>query len=165
MLLLTHRCGFFLRQFYKDLKNIDSITLFAKKTNITNEYYRIEERIRLLDKVFSTPLFISLVSSFFYLYSALSISLQENLSPYYAFDMGSSSFTAIVVIVLLTVCNSRIPEWMLKIKAATGSLIDKHKFDKLTDKRTIDAFERMEKKDIIFTSACGMVHFKKTFLL
>ncbi|GFR31176.1 uncharacterized protein TNCT_697811 [Trichonephila clavata] len=165
MLLLTHRFGLFLRQFYKDLKNIDSITLFAKRTEITKEYYRIEEKIRLLNKVFSTPLFIILLSGFFHLYSALSISLQENLSPYYAFDMGLSTFTGTVVIISLTICNSRIPEWMLKIKATTGTLIDKHKFDKFTDKRTIDIFQRMEKKDVIFMSACGMIHFQRSFLL
>ncbi|GFY70657.1 hypothetical protein TNIN_321071 [Trichonephila inaurata madagascariensis] len=28
-----------------------------------------------------------------------------------------------------------------------------------------DIFKRMEKKDVIFMSACGMVHFKRSFLL
>ncbi|GFT11322.1 uncharacterized protein TNCV_1144171 [Trichonephila clavipes] len=93
------------------------------------------------------------------------MSLQQNLSPYYLFDIGCSSFTGIVVIVSLTICNSRIEELMLKIKTTTESIIDKHKFDKLTGKGTIEVLERMEKKDIIFISACETVHFKKSFLL
>ncbi|GFQ71054.1 uncharacterized protein TNCT_249971 [Trichonephila clavata] len=165
MLLLIQRCVFFLRQFYKNLKNIDSIALSAKSTKIANEYYRIEEKISLLSNVLSTPLFIILLNSFFNLYGALSISLQQNLSPYYVFEMCCCAFTGIVVIVSLTICNSRIPEWMLKIKGTTGSVIDKYKFYKLTDKRTIDLFERMERKDVIFMSACGMVLFKRSFLL
>ncbi|GFY70656.1 uncharacterized protein TNIN_321061 [Trichonephila inaurata madagascariensis] len=79
--------------------------------------------------------------------------------------MSCSASIGIFVIVSLTICNSRIPEMMLKIKATTGSIIDKYKFDKLTYKGTIDVLERMEKKDVIFMSACGMVHFKRSFLL
>ncbi|GFY70653.1 uncharacterized protein TNIN_321031 [Trichonephila inaurata madagascariensis] len=165
MLVLIHHCGVFLLKFNNDLKNIDFIVFSAKCPEFANDYNLIEEKIRLLREVFSTPLLIILLNSFFNLYSALSISLMQEVPLYFMVDISSSAFTGVFVLISLTICNSKIPEYMLEIKATIGSLIDKHKFGKLMDRRDILAFERMEKKDIIYMSACGMVNFKRSFLL
>ncbi|GFV33374.1 uncharacterized protein TNCV_4732971 [Trichonephila clavipes] len=97
--------------------------------------------------------------------SALSTSLMKEVPLYFMVDISSSAFTGVFVIISLTICNSKIPQYMLEIKATIGSLIDKHKFGKLMDRKEIAVFERMEKKDIIYMSACGMVNFRRSFLL
>ncbi|GFQ90209.1 uncharacterized protein TNCT_182451 [Trichonephila clavata] len=165
MFVLIHRCGVFLFKLNNDLKNIDFIVFSAKCPEFANDYNLIEEKIRLLKDVFSTSLFIILLSSFFNLYNALSFSLIEEVPLFLLVDISSSAFTGVFVIISLTICNSKIPEYMLEIKATIGSLINKHKFCKLMDRKEIDVLERMEKKDIIYMSACGMVHFRKSFLL
>ncbi|GFY40616.1 uncharacterized protein TNIN_13861 [Trichonephila inaurata madagascariensis] len=165
MLVLIHRCGIFLFKFNNDLKNIDFNVFSAKCSEFANDYNLIEEKTRLLRDVFSTPLFIILLSSFFNLYSALSISLRQEVSMYLIVDISSSVFTGVFVITSLTICNSKIPEYMLEIKTTIGSLIDKHKFDNLINRKEIDVLERMEKKDITYMSAWGMVNFRRSFLL
>ncbi|GFT18991.1 uncharacterized protein TNCV_3212261 [Trichonephila clavipes] len=165
MLVLIHRCGVFLLKFNKDLKNIDFTVFSAKCPKLANNYNLMEEKIRLLKEVFSTPLLIILMSSFFNLYSALSISLRQKISLNLMLDISSSALTGVFVITSLTIFNSKIPEYMLEIKATIGSLIDKHKFGKLMNRKEIEVLERMEKKDIICMSACGMVNFRKSFLL
>ncbi|GFY44412.1 uncharacterized protein TNIN_306751 [Trichonephila inaurata madagascariensis] len=165
MLVLIHRCGVFLLKFNKDLKNIDFTAFTAKCPEFANNYNLMEENTRHLKEVFSTPLFIILLSSFFNLYIALSTSLMQELPLYLMLDISSSAFTGVFVIISLTIYNSKIPEYMLEIKATIGSLIDKHKFGKLMDRKEIEVFERMEKKDVIYMSACGLVNFRKSFLL
>ncbi|GFR24675.1 uncharacterized protein TNCT_341971 [Trichonephila clavata] len=146
MLVLVHRCGAFLFQFNNDLKNIDFIVFSAKCPEFAKDYNLIEENTRLLRKVFSTPMFIIFLSSFFNLYNALSFSLDQELPLYLMVDISSSVFTGVFVIISLTICNSKIPEYMLEIKATIGSPINKHKFGKLMDRKEIDVLERMEKK-------------------
>ncbi|GFQ69499.1 uncharacterized protein TNCT_616441 [Trichonephila clavata] len=165
MFVLIHRCGVFLFKFNNDLKSSEFIEFSAKSSQFSNDYNAIEEKVRLLKEIFSTPLFIILLSSFFNLYSALSFSLIEEVPLFLWVDISSSAFTGVFVIISLTMCNSKIPEYMLEIKATVGSLINKHKFGNLMDRKEIEVFERMEKKDIIYMSACGMVHFRRSFLL
>ncbi|GFQ71055.1 uncharacterized protein TNCT_249981 [Trichonephila clavata] len=165
MLVLIHRSGVFLLKFNQDLKNADFIAFSAKCLEFANDYNLIEEKTRLLREVFSRPLFIILLSSFFNLYSALSVSLQEEIPLYLMVDISSSAFTGVFVIISLTIYNSKIPVYMFDIKATIGSLIDKYKFGKLMNREVLGVFERMETKDIIYMSACGMVNFRKSFLL
>ncbi|GFY64003.1 uncharacterized protein TNIN_415101 [Trichonephila inaurata madagascariensis] len=165
MLVVIHRCGVFLHKFSNDLKNTDFTVFSAKCHEFANGYNLIEEKTRLLRDVFSTPLFIILLRSFFNLYIALSTSLRQEVPLYLMVDISSSMFTGVFVIISLTIGNSKIPEYMLEIKATIGSLIDKHKFGKLMDRKEIEVFERMEKKDVIYMSACGMVNFRRSFLL
>ncbi|GFR29073.1 uncharacterized protein TNCT_131341 [Trichonephila clavata] len=165
MLVLINRCGVFLFKFNKGLRNIKFIAGSAKSSQFSSDYNKIEEKVRLLKEVFSTPLFIILLSCFFNLYGTLADSLRQEVPLYLKVDISSSVFTYVVIIVSLTVCSSKIPEYMLEIKTTIGSLIDKHKFGKSMDSKEILVFERMEKKDIIYMSACGMVDFKKNFLI
>ncbi|GFQ87639.1 uncharacterized protein TNCT_514051 [Trichonephila clavata] len=165
MLVLIHRCGVFLLQFNKSLRNINFIACSVKSSKFAADYNTIEEKVRLLKEVLSTPLFIILLSCFFSMYDTLAYSLRQDVPLYLKVDISSSAFTCVTVIVSLTICSSKIPELMLEIKATIGSLIDQHKFGKLMDSKEILVFERMEKKDIIYMSACGIVNFKKDFLL
>ncbi|GIY87557.1 uncharacterized protein CDAR_224501 [Caerostris darwini] len=75
------------------------------------------------------------------------------------------ALTGAVLLISLTLCCSRIPESMIKIKSTIAALIDKYQVSDLTSGREIRMLERMEKKEIIYLSACDMVYFRKDFLM
>ncbi|GIY47192.1 hypothetical protein CEXT_328501 [Caerostris extrusa] len=71
--------------------------------------------------------------------------------------------TGVVILNSLTLCCSRIPESMIKIKSTLAALIERHQISDLTLGREIRLLERMEKKEIIYLTAYDMVYFKKNF--
>ncbi|GIZ01586.1 uncharacterized protein CEXT_766871 [Caerostris extrusa] len=73
--------------------------------------------------------------------------------------------TGVVFLTSLTLCCSKIPESMIKIKSTLAALIDRHQVNDLSVGREIRLLERMEKKEIIYLSAGDMVYFRKEFLL
>ncbi|GIY78646.1 hypothetical protein CEXT_720051 [Caerostris extrusa] len=73
------------------------------------------------------------------------------------------SSTGVVILNSLTLCCSRIPESMIKIKNTLAALIERHQVSDLTLGREIRLLERMEKKEIIYLTAYDMVYFKKNF--
>ncbi|GIY87560.1 uncharacterized protein CDAR_224521 [Caerostris darwini] len=73
--------------------------------------------------------------------------------------------TGVVILTSLILFCSIIPESMIKIKNTLAALIDTHQVSDLTLGREIRLLERMEKKEIIYLSACDIVCIRKEFLL
>ncbi|GFY67212.1 uncharacterized protein TNIN_432591 [Trichonephila inaurata madagascariensis] len=162
--VLVHRYGTVLLEFNNDLSKIDFDKIPRIYIEIANAYNCIERKIRLLKDTLSAPLFILLSSAFLNFYTSLSNYYQPEVPPQFILEAVCNAFTGVVIITSLTVCLSKIPENMVKIKATIGSLIEKYQW-KMNGGKEIYFLERLEKRDIVYFSACDIVYFKKSFLL
>ncbi|GBO21180.1 hypothetical protein AVEN_161144-1 [Araneus ventricosus] len=79
--------------------------------------------------------------------------------------LGATASRGIAGITLMVIYSSQIPENMMKIKAAAGHLIEKYQLDVFNGEKVYCTLDRIEKKEVIYLSAWGMVDFKKSFLL
>ncbi|GFY62864.1 uncharacterized protein TNIN_278941 [Trichonephila inaurata madagascariensis] len=161
---LVYRYGLILVQFNSDVINMDFVAIPTKCREIVEVYNGIEKKVRLLKDSLSTSLFIMLANSFFNFYTCLSTAFLRTNPPHYVLEAVCNAFTGIFTITTLTIFLSRIPETMMTIKTTLGSLIEEYQCC-LNGGKEIYLLERMEKKDIIYLSACNIIDFKKTFLL
>ncbi|GBO19144.1 hypothetical protein AVEN_166038-1 [Araneus ventricosus] len=141
------------------------LELTVKYTNIQKDYNIIEGNLRLLKLILSTPLFVILLGSLFNLYVVLTYSLHEKFPPCMIVELVVNTFTGIGIILFLIICSSKIPENMLKIKETASLLIDKYQLNIMNRGKAISVLDRLEKKNVIYLSACGMIDFKKSLLL
>ncbi|GIX77751.1 hypothetical protein CEXT_413331 [Caerostris extrusa] len=91
--------------------------------------------------------------------------MRKEIPSFMIFELSINTLTGIVILTSLTFCCSKIPELMIKIKIAVAVLIDKHEANDLIGSKEVRLLKRMEKKEIIYMSACDMIYFKKGFLL
>ncbi|GFQ83053.1 uncharacterized protein TNCT_193661 [Trichonephila clavata] len=162
--VLVHRYAIVLLQFKDDLAKIDLVKIPDMYTEILSAYNCIESKILLLKDTLSGPLFVILSSGFLNFYTSLSNYYLPDVPPHFVLEAVCNAFTGVVIIASLTVCLSRVPENMMKIKATFGLLIEKYQL-KMNGGKEIYFLERLEKRDIIYFSACDIVYFKKSFLL
>ncbi|GFQ86376.1 uncharacterized protein TNCT_712051 [Trichonephila clavata] len=162
--ILIHRYGLLLLQFNNTLKTADFSVMSIKCVDIINDYARIEKKIRLLSEVFSVPLFVMLVVSFFDLYIAMFIYLKTN-SPFNWPEIFLNAFTSLVILFSLALCGSKIPEYMLQIQKTAKLLINKCDVSHSEGVKQLYLLRRILKNDVIYLSAGGMVDLKKSLLL
>ncbi|GBM19302.1 hypothetical protein AVEN_200241-1 [Araneus ventricosus] len=164
--LLIKQCVFPLCQFKTNLKSLHFDMLLQKGFKILRAYNILEENIRLLKQMLSTPMFAILLSCSMNLYSALDMSLGEEEIP---LSLIASqiilAFIPSIVIVSLITCSSKIPEAIQQIKETAGILIEKNHLSTLSKGKDVSFLERLEKKEEIFLSAGGMVDLKKGLML
>ncbi|GFT88503.1 uncharacterized protein NPIL_113671 [Nephila pilipes] len=163
--ILVYRYGLILRHFNEYIKNMDFSTISNKCFEIANTYFVVEEKVRLLKDTLSLSLFLMLVSGFFNIYTALSNVLTNEIPLYVSVELSSNAFTGGMIIFLLTIYCSRIPEYMIAIRQTLGSVIDKNQIAKLNMATELRLLKRIENKDAIYMSAVGVIYFKKSFLL
>ncbi|KAG8191708.1 hypothetical protein JTE90_008773 [Oedothorax gibbosus] len=90
------------------------------------------------------------------------------VAPEIAVEITAYSLTGIIILFSLTLCGSKIPETMSKIKETAGKLLvrnAKYKLQYGLGNEAIYLLRRVEKNQIIHLSACGMVKIKKSYLL
>ncbi|GFU42603.1 uncharacterized protein NPIL_493281 [Nephila pilipes] len=165
MCILLHSYGLLLKQCNENLYNINFSPSSIKCAEIFNDFCAIEVKTRLLKSTLSVPLFVSLFSSFSSLFFALATNLKANAEPTFSLELGINALIGIIVLFSLTVCSSRIPEYMTKIKTTARSLINKYQLRNMDAGKEIDYLLRMEKTDAVYLCACGMVDFKRSLLL
>ncbi|GIY87562.1 uncharacterized protein CDAR_224541 [Caerostris darwini] len=163
--ILVHHYELILRHFHDDLKTRNSSIKILKCHMFVNNYNNIVEKILILKDTLSTPLLAALLNGFFNLYLVLAFILQQEVSFAMIVELFVFAATGVVLLTSLTLCCSKIPDSMIKIKSTLAALIDRHQVNDLSVGREIRLLERMEKKEIIYLSACDMVYFRKEFLL
>ncbi|GFQ83060.1 uncharacterized protein TNCT_193691 [Trichonephila clavata] len=162
---LVYRYGLVLQQYNEDIKNLNYSSITAKCFEIANRYTAIEQNIHLLKDTLSFSLFLMLVSGFFNIYTALSYILTYDVPLHICAELSSNACTGAMIIILLTIYCSRIPEYMMAIKGSVGSVIDKNQMHNLNLVGEVRFLTRIENKDIVYLSAGGMINFTKSFLL
>ncbi|GBN73456.1 hypothetical protein AVEN_103591-1 [Araneus ventricosus] len=163
--VLIHRYGLILRQFNVYLRSMNIQTKYADYIDVLRNYNIIEEKIHLLKRSLSLPLFIVLLNGFFALYTVLSLSMYNDFRPYIMIEMGCNAFSGVFLLSSLTIFASGIPHYISEIKNTAAFLIEEHQLSEFNRDKEIRILERIEKKDLIYLSACGLVDFKKSFLL
>ncbi|GFT52978.1 uncharacterized protein NPIL_616621 [Nephila pilipes] len=163
--VLIHHYGLLLLQSNNAFKSVDFSTTPSNCIQIINTYSRIEEKLRLLTETLSESLFILLFIGFVNLYSALVFYLEEEIPTFYLPDICICASTGVLVVCSLTIYTSKIPQYMLEIKNNVRLLINKYEVNNLKCEKEFRLLRRMEKNDIIYLSACGMVSFQKSLLL
>ncbi|GFT70356.1 uncharacterized protein NPIL_247061 [Nephila pilipes] len=137
----------------------------SKGLEIIDDYYRIEEKLRVLTETLSVPLFIMMLISFVDLYSALVFYLQDDIPSFYLPEIYISAITGVLVVCSLTICSTKIPQYMMDIRTTVRLLINKYEENDLRSEKEFRLLCRMEENDEIYLSACGMVSFQKSLLL
>ncbi|GBN93232.1 hypothetical protein AVEN_136267-1 [Araneus ventricosus] len=99
------------------------------------------------------------------LYSAFSAVLQRKVQPQNAIELCCNAATGVIVILSLGFFSCRIPEYMSEIKESIGFLIDTNKAKNLIGVGEVSDLGRIEKKDVVYLTACGGLHFKRGFIL
>ncbi|GFY64001.1 uncharacterized protein TNIN_415081 [Trichonephila inaurata madagascariensis] len=163
--LLLHHYGLLLLQFNNSLKSVDLSTVSSRCLEISNTYNRIEEKLRILIETLSAPLFIILLISFLNLYAALVFYLQVDVPSLLLPEIYISASVGAAIICSLTLCCSKIPKYILEIKTTAGLLIYKCVTEDLISEKEIQILRVIEKSDVLYLSACGMVQFQKSLLL
>ncbi|GIY87563.1 uncharacterized protein CDAR_224551 [Caerostris darwini] len=163
--VLVYHYELLLRNFHDDLKKRSLSIKILKCNKLLNKYNNIVENLLLLKDTLSKPLLAALLNGFLNLYLVLSYSLQQEVVFIMILELFIFALTGVLLLTSLILCCSGIPEYMIKIKSTLAALIDRHQVSDLTLGREIRLLERMEKKEIIYLSACDMVYFRKEFLL
>ncbi|GFR18354.1 uncharacterized protein TNCT_445401 [Trichonephila clavata] len=163
--ILVHRYGLLPLQFNTTLKIVNFSVMSIKCVDIVNDYTRMEKKIRLLSEVFSVPLFVMLMISFFYLYIAIFSYLKTNFPFVNWPEIFLNAFTSLVILFLLTLWGSKIPEYMLQIQKTAKLLINKCDVSRSEGLKQLYFLRRILKNDVVYLSAGGMVDLKKSLLL
>ncbi|GFQ99631.1 uncharacterized protein TNCT_200321 [Trichonephila clavata] len=163
--LLLHHYGLLLLQFNNTLKSVDMSRVPSRCLEISNTYNRMEEKLRVLIEILSAPLFIILLISFVNLYTALVFYLQVDVPSFLLPEIYISASAGAAIICSLTLCCSKIPKYILEIKATARVLINKSVSKDLKSEKEIHLLRGIEKSDVLYLSACGMVEFQKSLLL
>ncbi|GFT19050.1 uncharacterized protein TNCV_3212751 [Trichonephila clavipes] len=163
--LLLHHYGILLLQFNNALESVDLSTGTSRCLEISNTYNRIEEKLRVLIDILSVPLFIILLMSFLNLYTALVFYLQVDVPSILLPEIYISASAGAAIICSLTLFCSKIPKYILEIKTTARLLIYKSVTKDLISEKEIQILRVIEKSDVLYLSACGMVQFQKSLLL
>ncbi|GIY69715.1 uncharacterized protein CDAR_219981 [Caerostris darwini] len=83
----------------------------------------------------------------------------------YTVDLTCKIVTGFLMVYPLVLYCSRLSESTCRIRETAACMIDQCQFDYFQGKKILFLLERIEKKDIIYLSACGMINFKRSFLL
>ncbi|GBN83768.1 hypothetical protein AVEN_116946-1 [Araneus ventricosus] len=162
---LIKHCRQYILKYSNNLKSLDFNTLSNKHVGILKDYNIMEKNILHLKEILSVPSFLILACCFFNLYVALNYGLEEDRLSDIIIEFVASVFVGIAGITLMVIYSSQIPENMMKIKAAAGHLIEKYQLSVFNGGKVYCTLDRIEKKEVIFLTACGVVDFKKSFLL
>ncbi|GIY87559.1 uncharacterized protein CDAR_224511 [Caerostris darwini] len=163
--VLVHHYELLLRNFHDDLKKTSLSLKMLRCNKLLNSYNSIVEILLLLKDTLSKPLLAALLNGFLNLYLVLSYILQEEVVFIMILELFIFALTGVLLLTSVILCCSGIPEYMMKIKSSLAAIIDRHQVSDATLGREIRLLERMEKKEIIYLSACDMVYFRKEFLL
>lgn len=158
-------CGQYLLIFSNYLECMNSKTLFKKHVSIQNDYNVIENNINILKEILSKPLLLILSCCYLHLFGVLTFGLNETASTCIIIELVASAFLGITGIYLLIIHSSRIPDRMSQIKAMASHIIEKYQLSVFNKERVYFTLNRIEKKDIVYLSACGLVEFRKNILL
>ncbi|KAG8199644.1 hypothetical protein JTE90_009475 [Oedothorax gibbosus] len=132
--------------------------------SLLNEYFHILKTLRYLKKVLSLPLLLLTVNAFISLYTALSYFLNNNSGVSTVLESVTNALTWCVVLVLVTLSCSGIPDNLLSIKMSAGNLIQQNKRN-ISNKEALFLLNRIEKSETVHLTAGGMVDIRKDFLL
>ncbi|GIY78316.1 uncharacterized protein CDAR_2361 [Caerostris darwini] len=152
---------------HRSSRRIDQVTS-RNEIDFLKEYFKIVEVIDQLKTVLSFPMLVILTSSFFTSCTGIAFFVSEapDLLATYAVEISSNIITGISTIISLTICSSRISECMSDVKETVECLIERHQFGNLRfEQKVIFLLKRIEKKEVIYMSACDMVYFQRDFLL
>ncbi|GBM31273.1 hypothetical protein AVEN_91275-1 [Araneus ventricosus] len=83
----------------------------------------------------------------------------------YLVETIANILTGILILTSLSICSSRLSEYMNDIKATAEFLIENGEFDTLVGKKALFYLKRIEKKNTIYLTACGVINFSRGFLL
>ncbi|GBN65797.1 hypothetical protein AVEN_274812-1 [Araneus ventricosus] len=168
MCLIINRCGMILHQYNMNLNSIQLYDFPTKGVDLLKDYDLIFDTVRLLKTTLSTPLFIIFLSSSLQLYITIYNILIESVPPYYMLELITNTCTGFSILISLTLLSSRISEQLHEIQMTSqklSNLIHQHHLNIFCGKRTLFLLERIENRDVIHLSACGMVDLKRRFLM
>ncbi|GIY69702.1 uncharacterized protein CDAR_219891 [Caerostris darwini] len=137
----------------------------ANFDSIAKSYHTIEEKMIRLRDTLSTSMFIILLICFLNVYNALSTGLFPQQSRYSRIELTITTCLSVVIVLLLNYFCVNVSEYMLELKTSIGSLIDKCNFNDLRSVKKMFLLYRIEKKDVIYLTACGAIQFKRGFFL
>lgn len=167
MCFLINYFKIILIEYKRQLKKLHLDVMFGHNIDILREYFNIVTSIRYLKDTLSFPLFLVIVNCFFNLYTTLAYFLQLT-SPVEAailLENTSNACMGCINLICLTLTSSRIPEELSELKVICGVLIQRHKLKYVHLEETIFLLKRIEKSETIYLTACGLVHFQRSFLL
>lgn len=165
--LLFYRCSEVLQN-YNTLIKIVLHTRVLDRIKCLADFFLLVKLLQKLNKAFKhLTFFIILYNLNGIFFILLIVSLQE----VFTFNITYNIFVAyygicnVVVIVCFTICCSMIPEKLLEIKATVTDYIDSCGNTDLISKQNMFYLKRIESKDIVYISACGMFYVTRNFIL
>ncbi|KAF8767247.1 hypothetical protein HNY73_020231 [Argiope bruennichi] len=144
---------------------MDNGALIGNGAEALKCYNILEENICLLKQTLSKPLFAILLTSSINLYYALDFCLKEDELVFYSIAFLIDASVGILAILSIIIYSSKIPETIKKIKKTAGCLIERQQISVLNKGMDVSFLYRLEKKEVIFLSAGGMVDLKMSLLL
>ncbi|KAG8197539.1 hypothetical protein JTE90_007275 [Oedothorax gibbosus] len=167
MCLLIQHCVKILWLYEKQLRNL---TFCSSCLNTLKDFFSALEIVRLLRNALSLPLLLALVISLLNLFISISTLLIEStdVATILAWEMLVTSLNGSIILLTLTLQAAKIPDSLTKIKETARTLLvkhSKHNFQNGITKETMYLLRRIEESELIQLSACGLIEFKKSFLL
>ncbi|GBM85653.1 hypothetical protein AVEN_150181-1 [Araneus ventricosus] len=165
--VLLNYYGRLLSQYNDDLKCINFYVSSNNNTHILQRYFKIFSLIHRLKAVLSVPLFLLLIDGFLILYIGILFRLRHldrRLNLFYI-DLVSKLLTGSLILSSITLYSSRIAEYLMQIKTTAEDLVDQSGGYAFYGKNAPFLLHRIESKNVIHLSACGIVDLKRSFLL
>ncbi|GBO39808.1 hypothetical protein AVEN_205730-1 [Araneus ventricosus] len=166
MCVLLRHCRILLSQYDNYMKTIKIPVIPESCINTLRGYFSLIQTIHLLRNTLSFPLFITLTYSLISLYTFVVYALNKpEVVPKYFVEFSSNISTGVIIICAITVYSARIPEYMLGIKTTVESILDQCHFDEFHGRIAMRLFERIEKRNVVYFSAYGVMDLKRSFLI
>lgn len=165
--LLFYRCSEVLHS-YNTLLKIELHTRARDRMKCLADFFHIVKLLQKLNKAFKhLTFFIILYNLDGIFFILVIVSLQEVFKFYitYTIFVAYYGICNIVVIMCFTICCSMIPEKLLEIKATVTDYIDSCSNTDLISKRNMFYLKRIESKEVVYISVCGMFHVTRNFIL
>ncbi|KAF8767188.1 hypothetical protein HNY73_020176 [Argiope bruennichi] len=162
--LLVHNYGYILIRMKKHLSTVHITDATVMHSRILEDYSIMEEKFRVLQDSLSFPLFLLLLICFLNLFTVLSAGLQLDIAAHHMVELCSCTVTGTAILFTLAYFCCKISDQAMEMKVTVGSFIDKHQFSYFKGVKDVFLLYRVEKKDVIYLSACGIINFKRNFL-
>lgn len=163
---IQYRCAEMLTFFNEKLKKSLTQQNSPETIYLIQIYFNITDILNMLNDSLSIPLFVLVLGNCFRFFSVMTLwYLKRNLIFSEVTEFVGNFIAAGVAILALAVCGAQNPEKMRDIKITTEKYINTYGGHYYTRPKILFHMKRIEKKEIIYVTACGVITFERRLAL
>lgn len=165
MCTLLRRCTQISEEYIMRLRSLLEMDHYTKM-NVIENFFTLSQVIENVAKVLYIPTFLLILGNFSMIFTSIESFFSGNInSVSMAYEISLMSASGCVMVLTLTHNCSTMSEKLEIIHNICTKTIDKLTFCSPSDDKMISLLKRMESRDVIYVTACGMVTFNRSLIL